>query len=45
MTTPAANSYLRAALAAEARRTARANRVAAAVLLQMNLRSRGGRHL
>lgn len=30
-------------LAAEARRAARSVRVAAAILLQMNLRSRGGR--
>jgi hypothetical protein len=43
MTKPAAHPILRALLTAEARRAARAARVAAAVLLQMNLRSRGGR--
>lgn len=43
MTKPNSNSQLRKQLAAEARRVARADRVAAAVLVQMNLRSRGGR--
>jgi hypothetical protein len=43
MTKPAANPITRAALAAEMRRTARAKRVAASALLQMNLRSRGAR--
>lgn len=43
MTTPATSPLLRKQLIAEARRAARAARVAAAILLQMNLRSRGGR--
>jgi len=43
MTKPTATLKQRAALAAETRRAARAHQVAVAVLLQMNLRSRGGR--
>jgi len=43
MTKPAANPPQRKQLVAEARRVARADRVAAVVLLQLNLRSRGGR--
>jgi hypothetical protein len=42
MTKPATPTQ-RAALAAEARRSARAHQVAATVLLQLNLRSRGDR--
>lgn len=43
MTKPAAHPILHALLTAEVRRAARVARVAAVVLLQMNLRSRGGR--
>jgi hypothetical protein len=43
MTKPAAYPMQRMQLDAEVRRAARAARQAAAVLLQMNLRSRGGR--
>lgn len=43
MTKPTASHVLRQLINKEARRAARAARVASAVLLQMNLRSRGGR--
>ena len=43
MTKRAANPVQRKQLAAEARRAAHAARLAASVLLQMNLRSGGGR--
>jgi len=43
MTKQTATSTQRALLTTEARRAARATRTAAVVLLQMNLRSRGGR--
>jgi hypothetical protein len=42
MTKPAPAPIQRALLTAEARRAARASRTATAMLLQLNLRSRGG---